>query len=268
MDVVINSDCGLTPQRSVPLASQRDVVLNLLVSLGYNPLDFPFADALRRFHHLEGSWLVLTPAHWQASHNNAIIAAYGKELELSNTESHDWFKLFADYLAVDGIELYYHDASTWLLSAHDKPPLNAKPISQIINQPLMHELAQLDSSMYWQKFFTESQMFFASQPNESALNGVWLWGGAPLIEKDRSICVDEHFMALAQICSSNVTLYNPSVNLKKFKILLMNNLDNLSEHHKEQLKKIPSRWYWNNSAYAVNNYNWFTRLWRNLTHAH
>ena len=55
--------------------------------------------------------------------------------------------------------------------------LNAKPVHHLLNKSLMPELAQLDKTMYWQKFITESQMFFASNPNQSLVNGLWIWGG-------------------------------------------------------------------------------------------
>jgi hypothetical protein len=269
VDVVINSDCSTIPEQSKLLVSQSTALLNFLVSLGYNSIDPPLADVLRQANHLEGDWLILSPLSWQATHNDAMIVAMGKELQLSELESRYWFQLYFDYLAHENISLYYHDAETWLLHAENKPTINAKPVHQIVNHSLMPELAQLDSTMYWQKFFTECQMFFASHPNNSALIGVWIWGGAQLGHKKTiAVCADEQLFSSAQICSSNVTLYNPSIRLKQFPILLISTMDTLSKQHQEELKKIPTRWYWNNSAYTCSDLNWFTRLWRKLTHAY
>jgi hypothetical protein len=269
MDVIINSVCNSAPVDSKPLVTQGKALLNLLVSLGYDALNPPLADLLKSSLNLKGNWLVVSPVHWQATHNDAMIVATGEELHQDETQAKYWFQLYADFLAEENIKLYYYDSETWLLCADIAPAIKAKPVYQIINHSLMPELAQLDSTMYWQKVFTECQMFFANQPNNPSINGVWIWGGAPLEEKKSiAVCADEHFFPLAQMCSAQVTLYHPSVSLKQFQVLLLNNTDILSEQHKEQLNKMPAFWYWNNSTYTRNNYNWFTRLWRSLTYAH
>ncbi|MCL9684284.1 hypothetical protein [Legionella maioricensis] len=269
MDVIINSACDFIPEHSKSLVSQGKPILNFLSCLGYGAADPPLADVLRRVHGLDGEWLILSPMNWMATHNDAMIVAADKDLQLDEGTLKYWFQLYSDYLAEEHIRLYYHDAETWLLHAINKPPIKAKPVHQLINHSLMPELAQLDSSMYWQKFFTEGQMFFASHPNKSLLNGVWLWGGAVLADKKKiPVCADEQFFSVAQICSENVTLYNPSVQLKQYSILLLSDVDILSKQHQEELKKMPVCWYWNNSAYALKDLNWLTRLWRNLTHAH
>lgn len=270
MDVVINSDSFIVPEYSKLLMSQGTVFLNLLFSMGYDPLNPPAADLLRQLKHLDdGNWLVLSPMHWQASHNDAFIVATGKELHLSDTESKAWFKLFSDHLAHDGFTLDYYNNELWLICINQRPAVNAKPVYHLLNKSLMPELAVLDPSMYWQKFITESQMFFASTPNHTSINGVWLWGGAKLTKKNSiSICTDEQLLALATICSTNVSLYNPSIELKKFDILLLSDFDILSAQHKKELNKKSINWYWNNSAYTRSDKNWITRLWRNLIHAH
>lgn len=269
MDVVINSDCVAIPENSTPLITQENVFLNFLVCLGYDPSNPPAADLLRRVNKLEGDWVILSPIRWQASHNDAFIVATGKELELNDTQSQAAFELFSDFLAVDGMTAFYHNAHLWLLHVKNRPVIKSKPVHQLLNQSLMPELAGLDPSLYWQKFITESQMFFASLSNDPLINGVWLWSSSPLYEPNtQSICTDEHFIDTAKICSTQVTLYNPSVSLKEFDILLVDDLEILSEPHKKQLNTIPANWYWNNSAYTVSNSNCFTRFWRTLFHAH
>lgn len=269
MDVIINDQCRSIPNGVELLISQGQAASNLLSLLGYDPLNPPTADLLRVVNKLNGNWVVLSLIHWQASHNDAMIIASGHDLKLTEEDAASFFKLLRDYFAEEGISLYYHDAETWLMEVTDKPPLNAKPVYKIMNQSLMSELVQLDSTMYWQKFFTECQMFFASHPNNTLLNGIWAWGGAKLTDnKTNSICVEEQLLAWAQICSSQVTLYNPSVRLKDYQIILLNNMNTLSAEHKEELNKITANWYWNNMAYARKNNYWFTRIWRTLTHAH
>lgn len=269
MDVIINAECNAVPEGAKPLAAQGTALLNLLFCLGYDPMDPPLADLLRRLAKLEGDWLVLSPIHWQATHNDALILATGKDLELREAQAKLWFAVFADYLAAEGMKLHYHDAETWLLCEPQKHPLNAKPVYQLLNKSLMRELTQLGDTLFWQKFITESQMLFASKPNQSAMNGLWPWGNALFSgKKTTKICADEAFLPIAKLCSSHVTLYNPSIKLKEQQLLLITERTMLSEQHQEELNKLLVHWYWNNTAYASGTRNWFIRLWRTLIHAH
>ncbi|CEG56825.1 hypothetical protein [Legionella fallonii] len=269
MDVVINSDCSFIPEHSKPLMSEGTVSLNFLQCLGHDPFDPPLADMLSHSLQLEEKWWVLSPISWQATHNDAMIVAANKELHLNEETSKYWFQLYADYLADEDIKLHYYDAETWLLHVANRPMIKAKPVHKLLSRSLMPELEQLDSSMYWQKFFTEGQMFFASQPAQSVINGVWLWGGAPLSGKSAvTVCADEQLISMAKVCSDKVTLYHPSVSLKQYSILLVSHMDILSKQHQEELKKISAHWYWNNTAYTSGELNWFTRLWSALTHAY
>jgi hypothetical protein len=268
MYVIINSECDAIPEGSKPLISEGTALLNLLLCLNYNPAEPPLADLLRRYHHLDGDWLILSLVHWQATHNDALIAATGKELELQESESKLWFDLFTDYFAVDGLRLHYHDAETWLLNAPQQHSLTAKPAHRLVNQSLMPELTQLDRTLFWQKFITESQMLFASKPNQSAVNGVWPWSGAKLTKKATAICADAHFFPLATMCSTQVTLYSPTVTRKEQSILLITEPSELSAEHQDELTKIVAHWYWNNVAYTSSHCYWFTRLWRKLIHAY
>ncbi|MFI4919615.1 MAG: hypothetical protein ACHP65_08670 [Legionellales bacterium] len=269
MIVIVDADCCALPNESKDVASQGDALLNLLAALEYEPQAPPLADLLKQHHQLKGDWVILSPISWQATHNDAFIEATGKDLQLSDAESKTWFKQFADYFAEDGMALHYHNSQLWLLCVDNKPSLHAKPAHQLINKPLMPELAQLDASMYWQKLITESQMLLASLPNNTAFNGVWLWGGTKLAgQKPIAVCADEHFFAMAQITSSNVTLYDPKLPLKEFQIILLHDYDRLSEQHKTELKNSSVTWYWNNCGYTLNKRNWLIRLWRHLIHAH
>lgn len=269
MDVIINEECDAIPEGYHELTTQSDALLNLLYALDYDPLNPPAADLIRKIHHLEGRWVVLSPIHWNASHNDASIVAVGDELQLNQSEAEFWFKLYSEYLADEGLSLYYHNANYWLLALKNQPELQAKPPSLIINKSLMPQLEHLDKSMFWQKWFTESQMFFASLPNDTLINGVWPWGASKLGgKKTTTIYADSSFIAAAQLCSSNAIPYSPAVTLRSDQILIVDQFATLSETHQDQLKKMPVNWYWNNKAYTRNNNNWFIRIWRNLFHAH
>jgi hypothetical protein len=191
-----------------------------------------------------------------------MITAFGKELDLTPEQSNHWFTLYANFLAEEGLILKYHDAAHWLLNTQNLPQLTAKPVHQLLQKSLMPELAHLDSSLFWQKLITESQMFFASLPNETLLNGVWPWGDAQLnAKKPIAICADEAFFEIAQSLSSEVALYNPSVSLKSFQIILLNDTASLSSAHCEELNTLSAQIYWNNCAY-IQSRSWFRRLWR------
>ncbi len=266
MIVVINVDdsSNLKDNR---LLSQEEVLLNFLVGLGYDPLDPPLGDLLRRYHGLEGNWLIVSPMHWQATHNDAHMVAMGKDLQWTEDESKQAYQSFAKFLAADGMMLHYHNPEWWLLRVDNKPILKAKPVHQLLNKSFMPELQSLDPTLYWQKFITESQMFFATLSQQTLLNGVWLWGGAQLKKQSLALCADNSFYPLAQKSLAKVKRYEPSLCLKNYQLLLLENLDTLSESHKKELNKMTVTWYWNNTAYATYP-NYLIRLWRNLIHAH
>jgi hypothetical protein len=267
--LILNAECPSIPEHAISLVSEGSASLNLLSALGYDTENPPLADLLRRLHGLEGDWLVVSPIHWQATHNDALIIATGKELQLSESESKSWFTVFADYFREEGMTLHYHDAETWLLHDAKQRPLKAKPVHRLLSRSLMPELAQLDPTLFWQKFITESQMLIASKTTPSDINGLWPWGNAKLTEPQKiSICADEQFLSLAQQCSIKACLYDSSIKIKEQQILLINDFAMLSEPHQQELKKLNAHWYWNNVAYTSGNHNWFTRLWRKLTHAH
>ena len=162
MDVLINTSCDFIPEGAKVFASQGNPLLNLLACLNHSPEYPPLADLLKRHYKLEGDWFILSPIHWHASHNNAAISAFGSALELNEVELKNHFHSLAEHFGADGMTLYYHEPHTWLLSAPNKSGLTAKAVHHVLNKPIMPELAQMDSTFYWQKILTESQMFFAS----------------------------------------------------------------------------------------------------------
>lgn len=268
MDVIINQSGVIPAFRTISMDFSPQLELNFLASCGYNRDDPPLADLLKTSHQLEGDWAVLTPMHWDASHNDALIVAAAEDLNCSTEEYLSCFQRYADFLAEDNSTLYFHNSTTWLLRIDGKPNFHTRPSHQMIHQSLMPELGKMDSTMYWQKFFTESQMFFASENNKSMINGVWLWGNSKLKTRlDVSICADEELFSIANAVSTKVSLYDPAISLEGFQILLLNKINVLNQSHIDELNKKPTSWYWNNMAYKCKGSNWFTRFWRNLTHA-
>lgn len=269
MDVIINAECSKPPEQCETRDSQGRALLNCLVALGHDVIQLPVAEVLRKHKGLEGQWVVLSPVFWKATHNDALILAAGKELGIEKKALQSYFESYSSFLAESGMTLQYYDEDHWLLSVKDKPSLHAKPVYQLINQSLMPELSTLDQSLYWQKFLTETQMYFATQSFYSVLNGVWLWGDElNLKDSKKAICADAQWHSLAEVMSPNVTLYNPEVRLKEFQIVLINDFDSLSDAHKIELDNQTVNWFWNNLAYTTKSCSVLSRLWRKLIHAH
>lgn len=134
-----------------------------------------------KLHNLEGSWQVVSPICWQATHNDAMIIACGDTLQLSEEQSRQWFDVLARFLNDGQTTLGYHDAYTWLMQHKTAPILNAKPASLLLQQSLTPHLQTLDSTGFWQRFLTEVQMLFSQQAlsqerlGEYPINGVWIW---------------------------------------------------------------------------------------------
>ncbi len=269
MDIIINAECASLPsQKTTSLVSQGSVLLNLLSCFGYESTNPPLAALLAQYYQLEGDWLILNPVQWQATHNNAAIVAYGKELEISESELKTLFQNFSEFLKSIGLVLYYHDQYTWLLSTSHHAFLKTKPVQQMLGKPLSPELASMDETMYWQKFLTESQMFFSSYHPHSVVNGIWLWGNGVLSKKNKKIVADEHLLKFAQLCCISASLYESTSSLKECDLLLLSDISVLNKTHQEQLKQREICWYWNNNAYTHSPVSWFTQWWRALFHAH
>ncbi len=143
---------------------------------------------LCRHDNLEGRWLIASPIHWQATHNDAMITACYEDLDLSDEASRQWFAALADFLKYDNIKLHYHDAYTWLIQFEQSPPIHAKPVHTVLNQSMMQQLKTLDPTLFWSRFLTENQMFFSEHPLNKTregrypINGVWIWGDEQLNE--------------------------------------------------------------------------------------
>ncbi len=268
MDVIINACCDKELPLSVPIEKSDSIAEQLLYCLGYTQQTMPLAAVLAKTRQLTGAWAVITPCHWEASHNNVMLTAYGKQLHASKPQWQDCFDRLIHHWS-ESIEFYCYDEETWLLSSPRLSALQAQPVAQLIGLPLMPALANLDSTLFWQKFFTESQMFFATHPNDNPINGIWVWGQGELMANDhRIICADNYFLPLAQACSASAIELHSQLDLSTVEILLLPHLDVLSEKQQKQIHQKARRWYWRDHAYTCKKASWFTHLWRALIHAH
>jgi hypothetical protein len=270
MQVVVNQSLDQVPTDIELLPTTGGFFENLLLSCGYSNEHLPVADLLRQALNLkEGKWVVVSPIHWEASHNDATISAVGSNLDLSDDEAKQWFDVFADFIQHDGMEVVFVNNYTWLINIHNLPTIHSKPLYQVVNQSILPHLKALDEGMYWQRFITETQMLLNSHPLNAErpglpINGVWLWGEGQL-SPPTSLPVlisDDTLKPYASILSTNVNHYTPTVKHNKNNILLLSTLPESKRHTLAMaLKRYKTCWYWNNGAYKHRKRGWISRIW-------
>ncbi len=259
MDVVVNFDCQFSPDPQCIINGQFHYYQALFKCLGYSDGQLPVAELLRSYHGLKGQWFVVTPVHWQATHNDAMLLSCDSALNLNEDEARHFFGLFSRFAAEEGMQTYYHDAYTWMLQCDGKPMITASPPYQMLHQSLFPYLKSIDSTLFWQRFITEIQMLFHDQP---IVNGVWIWGqGTLCAPSDRLLLVSsKKTQAIARILSTHTDDFS-NAKLNKNALLLF---DSLSQDEllllQTQLSRYSVNWYWNNIAYSSKPRSWFLRL--------
>lgn len=257
MKIILNTNIDTLPQGVLPIASYHNYLLNILVNLGYSEDRPPVGELLQNTHDLEGKWVVVSPINWQATHNDSMLVASSYDFSLSEQQSEILFAKFSEFVVAEGMELYKHDDVTWLLKVQDKPLLNAKSVYSVLHQSLMNELENLDSSLYWQKFITMSQMFFSNfhlhdDKNIYPINGVWVWGEGHLNDKTTKqiIALDANALQIAKQLSSNCFGYSDALFITKDAMFVASSTESLASLPEKYLQKI-NYWYWNNQAYQL-----------------
>ena len=261
MDIIVNSISTLNEG----IRDASNYYHNILTCLGYPSNHAPVADLLRRYHKLDGHWLIASPIHWQATHNDAMIMACDEALDLPDAESRRWFEALTAFLVNDEVTLFYHDAYTWLIKFDECPPIHAQPVHVLIQQSMMQQLQALDSSLFWSRFLTENQMFFSEHALNKAragrypINGVWIWGGGELNVRGTRplVCGDEVACDLARLLSMNVSRYQPNQRYPKDAIALFSSFE---EEQACQFEKNTVHWYWKNTAYITKSKGWLARF--------
>ncbi len=240
----------------------------ILNCLDYPESAPPVADVLRRVHDLAGSWLVVSPIYWEASHNDAMLLAVGEDLALSNEEGLAWFGIFAEFAKQDFSGVHYHDPYTWLIRIDQQPPLIAKPAHRLRHQSMMPELAVLDDTLFWQKRLTEVQMLFSQHPLNQArrgtkclINGIWIWGYGVFKPTSSPIVSDSPgAQRLASVLSTQTYTVSDLNIYPDTALMLLENKTHLSEVQLKT-KHQTVNWYWQNCAYQTSPQGWFKRLW-------
>lgn len=265
VNIVIDATLENALTSAQVLQGKSNFYHNALASLGFaNNSQAPIADWLRMCHGLSEQYVVATPIHWQASHNNAMIVACGSQLGLGEDKSHELFERFASFAAEANLRTYYHDANTWLLQCDNKPPLTSPSPYLMVHHPITLHLRAMDDSLYWQRWITELQMLFSSPAAEEVMNGVWLWGSGKVQEysaKKPPILVNsERLFDLAKILSAHVAYYS----VEKLTSRTVVWVESLSSVELESMRTATSayavNWYWNNQAYHTQAKRWFSRF--------
>ena len=269
MDVIINADRETNPSNSKPLKTQGSPFLNYLMIAGYPLQALPLGSLLAHFHRLSGQWLIANPIHWQATHNDATILATGDALGLSDSDARVWFDEVAACLLELGLNMYYHDATTWLVQVDTMPPCISPAPHQIMHHSLMPFLSTMDNTGAWPRILTELQMLLSShryhQQHSQAcpVNGVWFSGGGVFdINKTQPVMTDSP--ELLQGCAW-MSAFSPQIwqalphNKREKTVLWMNNPETLAPLQKN-FHSHTVQWYWHNTAYCQPKKSWFSRF--------
>ena len=269
MDVIINDTLVTLPDEGIQCEKSGDFFYRLLTLCGYSKTHFPLAALLANYHGLKGNCSILSLIHWQATHNDARVIAAAGDLNLTEDESRKWFSALKEFVADDQMELFYHDANTWLLQYKNRPSVFSPPVFDLYHKSVMSCIKQLDETMYWQRFITEAQMFMGENPlNHGRLNlpvnGLWIWGAGELANMGAKpiICGEKKLAEIVSPLSAEISLYQPQKSYPDNAILLFSSLDlkNLASLQ-QQLKKHSVTWHWKNCSYTTKPSTWWSRLW-------
>lgn len=271
MDVIINDNKDSPPLNSKLLNEQGSFELNFLSVLGFDIYNPPLGDFLRQYYQLDGNWVAVSPIHWQVTHNDALITLSGEALNLSQQESHEWFKVVAEFLSEEHLHLHYHDSVTWLLRVDNKPPIKSSPVHLLLNQSLMPHLEKMDATLYWQRLFTELQMFLSNhrlkhqRVNGPVINGLWIYGsGQFYLEKEVQTDDLQFLQAFSDKAGRfELTKVQDNKGIVLLKHMTQRHLAELTDVFKDQ----NTNWYWNNKAYQTDKKRWWNKLWRKLVNA-
>ncbi len=274
MDIVIDSCVSQVPEGSKPIPNQFNFYSNILTCLGYPLHQLPVADLLKQVHHLQGQWCVVSPIHWQATHIDAMILAAEDDLQLTGETGRAFFDVFAEFVAPEKINSFYHDPTTWLIQVDNHPPIHARPVGSILHQSLRSEIEKLDATLFWQRFLTEIQMFLSQHPlnqlqsksNRLTINGVWIWGNQGLLTKPgkRRVVMDD--VTIPSFLSTNGCVYSSTQRYSRDALLIFDGQIDLTAVERIYQHRT-TNWFWNNQAYRLKPKSWLKRFAENI-HAH
>ena len=265
VDVVICASKECAPDGITPTFRVRQGYQELLETLGYGLHDAPVACLLQQYHGLSGSWMVASPMHWEATHRDAMVRCVDAALQLDTQESRALCLAFAAFMAEEQMKVYFHDATTWLLqSVHYPAPEGLPPAHVLLNCSMRPALHALEQTPFWLRFLTESQMYFSAQ--SSTVNGLWVWGGSPLIApvaRPLVVCSDDRWLNAARHVSNKARSYDYKGKIEQGSVYFVPDSAWLNDTDlADALRDQRVRWHWNNMTYISPPRNWLSRLWR------
>jgi len=273
MKVVINQNIPFELCDGIDSAELRpnNFYHNLLCVFGYPTKHPPVGALLSKALGLKGRWLVASPIHWQAGHNDVMVMAVNDSLMLSDEQGLEWFSAFSEFVAQADMRTHYCDPYTWLIECECEPVIRADPVHTLYHQSLMSKLSSIDASQTWQRFLTECQMYFSNHPlnrvqSTPSINGIWVWGDGQLNAPgcDQTVLYDAHELHsfVMQLCDEARQIESALQSLSKTDIMVLSRCDIKQYRHlSKQLERYPVDWYWNNRTYTTRKKNWFSRLW-------
>lgn len=279
MDVILNTeDEDLVSELiiSQEASCQGDAYLHLLRLLGTDSLYPPLATFLAFLQDLPGKWALLSPIHWQASHNDVRVLASGEMLGLGEEKALLLFSILEDFFKMANLPLHYLDAKYWLINIEGQPKLKAKALPDILQQRFLPHLSQVDQGFFWQRLLTEVQMFLKGQPSWAAessfsaleVNGVWIWGQGDLTfavdtKNKRKILCDHAPLLHLNTLGQRVSLISEAQGFQRNDIVWLQNKDpSLLLRLKQEALRLPITWHWNNRVYQTRPKTLWERLWR------
>ncbi len=250
MDLIVNA----SKQTDVALSPSMAVV-RLLKAFGYTDNALPVAELLARYHGLSGVWVVLSPIHWEATHNDALM--------MQGDASRDLFDAFQAFVAEDGMQLYQHDENTWLLQCDAHPLPETIPLHMALQHSMRPMLKALETEPFWLRFLTEAQMFLSSY--QHSINGVWFWGVSACHAPDNKplvVCGDEAWVRAARLLSTEVIMYQADMVLPKQSVCFVPaDVPDFLETLAFKLDKQAVHWSFNDALYTTKPKRFWARLW-------
>lgn len=255
MDLVINGSLNELPSIGAAIPSYGSYWLNTLACINNAKDSYPLGELLKRINGLSGKWLVMSPICWQATHNDAFIVAVGDELQFSDEDSRQLFDSLSVFLSDE--KLHYHDACHWLINVDEKTSIDSDPPSLMLNQSLMPALKRMDDSLYWQRLFTEIQMYLAQLPEyrDAMINGFWFYGAGEL-KLVPTKCIYTNDGQLLSLFPEQLLVLNNDSTVNDSSVWISTTPLPLTP----QLQKQKTNWFWNNTAYTIPAKSWWKKL--------
>ncbi len=136
-------------------------------------------------------WYAATPVHLHAAVDHLRLAD-PVHLNLQVDEAEEYATALNAYLGEDNMRLHVLDAKRWYLNAGSMPPTRTFPPHTLIEQDIYDFLPSGEGGKRLRGLTNTTQMILHTHPTnetrvsrgETAINGIWYWGGGQLPQKE------------------------------------------------------------------------------------